>query len=340
MWFSVSVSQIVYVTIVVLVGGFALIRTLSFLNNSRRQRARWFERKTLREAVPTSTPDDNPVQVAHDRGLESIETHFTVMRRLLVPIILTVTLLLALLPFVSPASSSLVAAIVAVVASLALRPILENAIAGIVIGTSRLVRIGDTVRVDGWYGTVEDITTTHTVLKLWDWRRYLVPNNRMLQSPLINYSLVDSHQWAYVEFFVSPKVDIDQVKELAVKAPYRSSRFVEKEEPVFWVMDIEKDAIRCWVAAWANSASDAWYLTNDIRIELIREFRQHEIALSLQRHEISPQERPTNRHTAKSPNADDSPAARSASITQAADNEHLGGPHPQDDCGPQLPNRT
>ncbi|MFT5524215.1 MAG: small-conductance mechanosensitive channel [Pirellulaceae bacterium] len=334
---SLLVSQIVYITTVVLVGGFALIRTLSFLSSSRRQRAKWFERKTLREAVPTSTPVANPGQVAHDQGLESIETHFTVMRRLLVPIILTVTLLLAFLPFVSEASTSLVAAIVAVVAGMALRPFLENAIAGIVIGASRLVRIGDTVRVDGWYGTVEDITTTHTAIKLWDWRRYLVPNNRMLQSPLINYSLIDNYQWAYVEFFVAPHVDIDKVKELAVKVPYRSSRFQNKEEPAFWVIDIEKDAIRCWVAAWANSASEAWGLTSDIRIELIREFRQHEIALSLQRHELSVRKHPTSSHTAQSPNADDSTATPPASVTQAGNNEHFGGPNPQDSRGSSTP---
>lgn len=285
----ISLGEILYVTAVFVIGGYALLRTLAFLHSARRSRLRLIEKRRRFEAVPTETPIDHPKQVSLERGVESIQSHFSVMRRLLVPTIAATTLLLALVPFVAETSASIVAAVLAVLAGLALRPFLENAVAGMVISSSRLVRIGDTVRIDDWYGTVEDITATHTAVKVWDWRRYLVPNSRMLQSAFFNYSLFDTYQWVYIEFWVAPDADIDEVKALAVQIPSRSSYFSAKEEPAFWVIRIERDAICCWLAAWADSPSAGWALANDLRTDLLREFRRRDIPLALQRHRWSPE---------------------------------------------------
>ena len=284
---SLSVGEIVYVAAVLVIGVYALLRTLTYLRSARQSRVRLIEKRRRFEAVPTETPIEHPKEVSLERGLESIESHFSVMRRLLIPTIAGITLLLAAVPFVAETSASIVAAVLAVLAGLALRPFLENAVAGMVISSSRLVRIGDTVRVDDWFGTVEDITSTHTAVKVWDWRRYLVPNSRMLQSAFFNYSLFDTYQWAYVEFWVAPDADIDEVKALAVELPSRSDYFSGREEPAFWVVRIEKDAICCWLAAWADSPSAGWGLANDVRTHLLREFRARDIPLALQRHRWS-----------------------------------------------------
>jgi len=281
-----SVPEIIYIVIVLGVGCYGLVRTLLFLRMARRARIRSVKRRSRFEAVRTDSPIKHPEEVAMERGLESIETRFSVMRRVLVPLLLGLTLLLAAVPLfaeTSAATASMIGAVIAVVCGMALRPFLENAVAGLVISSSQLVRIGDTIRIDDWYGTVEDITGTHTTVKVWDWRRYLVPNGRMLQSTFFNYSLFDTYQWAYVEFWVAPDADLDQVKEIALRAPLDSPYFAKTEDPAFWIIRIEKDAICCWVAAWADTPSGAWALTHDIRTELLRELRRQQIPLSLSR---------------------------------------------------------
>ena len=52
----------------------------------------------------------------------------------------------------------------------------------------------------------------------------------------------------------------------------------------FWVVDIERDAVCCWVAAWADSPQAAWTLMHDVRTELLRGLRREGVALSLKRH--------------------------------------------------------
>lgn len=287
---DLSAPKVVYVALVLGAGAFALVRTLILLVDTRQRAFRRIRERRRFEAVRTDSPVDDPKAVAQRRGIESVERHFSVLRRALIPLIVFLTLLFAAPAFLTSASAttaSIVGAVVAVVLGLALRPFLENAVAGLVVSSSGLVRIGDTVRVDDWYGTIEDITTTHTTIKVWDWRRYLVPNSRMLQSAFFNYSLFDSYQWAYVEFWVAPDADLDEVREIAVQSPLRCPCFSGREDPKFWVIRIDKDAICCWVAAWADTPSGAWVLTNDIRTELLRELRRRGIPLSLQRHHWS-----------------------------------------------------
>ena len=284
-----SLTVWIYVACIAGIGLFVLVRALYWLDRSRQQRRAVVEEKERFEAIRTKTPISNPTTVAKERALESIETHFSVTRRVLVPVVLGVTGVLVSLPFLAKAPAAVVpvyAAAVTVLLGLAVRPLLENAIAGLVISSSRMVRIGDTVRVDDMYGTVEDITPTHTTIKIWDWRRYLVPNSRMLQSAFFNYSLFDTFQWAYVEFWVSYDADLERVREIAVSAPSTSQHFSNAEPPKFWLVDLERDAVRCWVAAWANTPSEAWALTHDIRTELVRALQIEGITTHLQHHEL------------------------------------------------------
>ena len=287
---NLTMAEIVYIFVVLGTGSYALLRTLLFLRRSRHSRLKNVENKSRFDVVKTTGPIDNPQEVALVRGIESINSHFSVLNKLLIPIIIGVTAILAGLPFIaatSASSASIVAAVLAALVGLALRPFMENAIAGLVISASRLVRIGDTVRIDDCYGTVEDITATHTTGKVCDWRRYLVPNSRMLQSSFFNYSLFDSFQWTYVEFWLAPDVDLDAVAELAVRIPAQSQYFAGHEEPRFWVINIEKDAICCWLAAWADTPSSAWGLKHDMRTYLLREFRKQRITFALHRHNVS-----------------------------------------------------
>ncbi len=246
------------------------------IRRAETQRSERLERIKRFEAIRTSSPVVDHTTEARERGLESIATRFALMRRLLVPLAcigLTVMLGLPLLSGVPAAVVSLLVAVVAVIAGIAAKPLLENLIAGVVISYSQPIRIGDTVLIDGFYGTIEDITLTHTTIKVWDWRRYMVPNHRMIEKEFVNYSIIDRYQWAYVEFWVAPHTDLEQVEQIAVAAASHSRYFSAYEEPRFWVMELGKEGVRCWVAAWANTPSAAWQLMHEIRTTLAREFR-------------------------------------------------------------------
>jgi len=256
------------------------------LQRVRRERQDRLEKLRQFDAIRTSSPLDDPNQEARTQAIVNVETRFTLFRATLVPVILLVTLILVALPLLQqlPATMlSLLVAAVGVIVSIAARPMLENFVSGVMISISKPFRIGDTVTIDGEFGTIEDITVSHTIVKVWDWRRLMVPNSQMLSKQFVNYSIIDRYQWKYVEFFVAPDADLAVVAEIAREAARSSPACANYEEPRFWVMELGREGARCWIAAWADTPSAAWQLSHDTRTALATELRRRGIKTHLHR---------------------------------------------------------
>lgn len=230
------------------------------------------------------SPSRMPFQQLKDRLQDGIQLRFSIIRKSLSLLLILVMLVAMFFPFLGslPATViSLLAASTTVVLGIAAKPFVENLISGMVMSFSRHFLVGDTVSVDGYYGTIEDISLTHTTLKLWDWRRYIIPNSRLLSKEVLNYSFRGTYLWAYIELRLSYEVDLEAVEAMAVEIaeenPYKSS----KEKPELWVMEMNKEGIVCWLAAWTHSPSDAWNWKAGVRAELAKAFRREGIQAHL-----------------------------------------------------------
>jgi small-conductance mechanosensitive channel len=290
---------IVYTVVVAVLGFLLLAKAIFQLNRSTLRRKQLLADRKRMDAVPAHPPTGDSFRIAQERGLSSIEDTFTITRRLAVPLIVGATLMAISIPYLSKTPGAFVSAAAAamtVVVGIAAKPFVENAIAGLVISFSKLINIGDTLLIDTQYGTVEDITTTHTTIKLWDWRRHVLPNSKMLQTEFTNYSLFDRDIWAHVKFWVAYDADLTRVREIALSCAGESSHFAGNEPASFWVMDLEREGIHCWVAAWARTPSDAWMLAGDMRTKLATDLREDGIATHVHQHAWSgPSSSPENR---------------------------------------------
>jgi small-conductance mechanosensitive channel len=72
-----------------------------------------------------------------------------------------------------------------------LQKLAANYISGFVILAERSVRIGDTVKVDGFEGRITDIKTRYTVIRALNGRESIVPNEMLITSRVENSSLAD-----------------------------------------------------------------------------------------------------------------------------------------------------
>jgi small-conductance mechanosensitive channel len=184
---------------------------------------------------------------------------------------------------------SVFAASIGVVVGIMARPLIENTIAGMVISFSQPFRVNDTVIVDGHYGTIEDITTIHTVLKLWNWKRVIFPNSMMLTQKVINYTKTDLFQWVNIEFVVSYDCDLDRVERLVKREVVNCNHFADYEDPRFWVIGMEERSFKCWVVAWADNPPAAWELGHEIRSKIIKVFHKNNIIASKIEFDFSPE---------------------------------------------------
>ena len=119
-------------------------------------------------------------------------TQVKIMQRVVAVLILVVTLAAALLTFegVEKIGISLLASAGAagIIAGLALQPVLTNLIAGVQIALTQPIRIDDAVLVEGEFGRIEEINSTYVVVKLWDWRRLVLPLTYFIQNPFQNWT--------------------------------------------------------------------------------------------------------------------------------------------------------
>lgn len=292
-------GELIYVGIVLLLGLWAYVRVWRALRSREKERQADLEAREDDdlEAIHSKSHEWRVGRVTKSRGAASIGSRFTVHRRLLLPVVTAVTLLLASLPFMSaiPATTlSVVIAIITLVLGVAARPVLENAFAGLMMSFSKVIRVGDTVRISDWYGSIEDISVTHTTVRIWDGKRFVLPNSVIVQKEIVNYSLFDQRLWSYVEFWVAWDTNIAKVRKLAVEAAEDCPHFLNIEPPSVWVMSTEKEAVGLWLAAWAANSADAWTLTEEVRTRLIETFQKHDIRTHDVRATVR-EDRPTNK---------------------------------------------
>ncbi|MBD3273787.1 MAG: mechanosensitive ion channel [Candidatus Marinimicrobia bacterium] len=271
------------------VAGILILLYLRFiLRRIQRQRVERIRDVKQFNAVDTSSPVSDPKKQARSLAQTSIASRFSVIQRGILIFAAVIWIIALTFPLLSRIPSALVSILVgagAVIIGIAVRPFLENMISGIVISFSKQLRTGDTVIIDETYGTVEDISLTHTVIKSWDWRRYIIPNSTMITKEFLNFSINDSFIWEHVEFWVDHSADIEEVEKIALQTARENKYFSDYESPRFWVMGMDKEAVKCWVAGWTDSPSDAWLFKVEVRKRLITEFGKKGIKSHAYRHD-------------------------------------------------------
>jgi len=276
---ELSPNLYVYLAVVTLV---YLVFMLWFLSSAKVIQARRItsvlKRKNMDSTVgaaPNATD-----QEMKEQAVERIESRFSNIRRLVIPFAGLLYIVLLVLPFLNyvPATYiSILVGAVGVTVGIAAKPFVENIISGLIMSFGKSIRIGDTIEIDGQYSTVEDISMTYTVLKVWDWKRYIIPNGLILQKEILNYSMYDKSIWAYVEFYVSPEADLSLVEQLALESVKGSKFYDSSNEPSFWVMANSETSIKCWLACWAKNPSEAWELKSDMRKGVSQKLRENGI---------------------------------------------------------------
>ncbi|MEZ7197457.1 mechanosensitive ion channel family protein [Pseudodesulfovibrio karagichevae] len=256
------------------------VRVTSFKESRVRRIKHLLKDPETRSAMPTDVLSDKEERQDRHDIIKGVQSRFTIIRRALTLCVFAAWAVALTFPFIGKLPSTMLSILIAVttaVVGIAARPLVENMISGIVISFSKQLRVGDTLMMDGQYGTVEDISITHTKIKTWDWKRYVIPNSRMLNKEFVNLTLNDSLLWAYLEFSVSYDADLEEVSDIATRVAGQSRHHNAQEPPQFWVMRMDKESVTCWVAAWADSPAEAWNLKSDIAVRLIREFRERGI---------------------------------------------------------------
>ncbi|MBX9711857.1 MAG: mechanosensitive ion channel family protein [Xanthobacteraceae bacterium] len=205
-------------------------------------------------------------------------TQVRILKRAVDVLIFVMTLAAALMTFdqVRQYGVSLFASagVAGLAIGLAARPLLSNLIAGIQIATAQPIRLDDVVVVESEWGTIEEITTTYVVIKLWDWRRLVVPLSYFIEKPFQNWTRETSALIGSVFLYVDYTAPIDKLRD-RLNEIVRASGLWDGQVAVLQVSDAKDSTMELRALVSARSAPTSWDLRCEVREQLITYLREH-----------------------------------------------------------------
>ncbi len=173
------------------------------------------------------------------------------------------------------------------VVGLAARPLLTNLIAGMQIAITQPIRLEDAVIVEGEWGWIEEITSTYVVVRLWDWRRMVLPIAYFLEHPFQNWTRETASLIGSVFLHLDYRVPVEAVRRelaaIAAASPLWDGRVVSLQ-----VSDAGEQTIELRALVSARDAPQSWDLRCEVREKLIAWLQQtHPEALSRRRVEVT-----------------------------------------------------
>ena len=199
-------------------------------------------------------------------------TQARILQRVAALLIGAVTLGLALLTIaeVRQWGMSLLASagVVGIIAGFALQPLLTNLIAGVQIATDQPVRLDDAVVVEGEWGTIEEITSTYVVVKLWDWRRMILPLTYFIQKPFQNWTRETARLIGSAFLYVDYEAPIERLR-VELERICRESPHWDGDVISLQVTDITDRVAQVRCLASAGNGAAAFDLRCEIREKML-----------------------------------------------------------------------
>jgi small-conductance mechanosensitive channel len=163
-----------------------------------------------------------------------------------------------------------------------LQKLAASYVSGFVILAERSVRIGDSVRVDGFEGRITDINARYTVVRALTGRESIVPNEIFISSRIENLSLADSRVMLSTVVSVGYDSDVDLVLRLLSDAASNQTRVLKDPDPVPSVnltnlgVDGLEFTVNFWVVDPENGQQNIRSLVN---MAILKSLREHGIQI-------------------------------------------------------------
>ncbi len=161
------------------------------------------------------------------------------------------------------------AGLTSIIIGLAAQKSLGNLIAGFQIAFTQPIRIEDAVLVEGEWGWIEEITLTYVVVKIWDWRRLVLPITYFIEKPFQNWTRTDAALIGSVFIYLDYKLPVDNLRQ-KVKEILDGEENWDKNVWGLSVVDVNQETVVCRAIMTAANSGQAWDLRCSVREKIIR----------------------------------------------------------------------
>lgn len=166
--------------------------------------------------------------------------------------------------------------------------IINNFISGWILMGERPIRIGDFIEIGEARGRVEAINNRSTRIQRTDGVHMLVPNSTLLESTVINWTLMDQRIRTSVKVGVAYGSPVNEVRELLLAACGEHDKIMATPAPMAIFDDFGDNALVFEVFFWteAKSAMEVRSICSDLRFALDAAFAEAGIVVAFPQRDV------------------------------------------------------
>jgi small-conductance mechanosensitive channel len=166
--------------------------------------------------------------------------------------------------------------------------IINNFISGWILMSERPVGIGDFVEIEGASGTVEKIGNRSTRIRRVDGVHLLVPNSRILENSVINWTLVDRKVRTVVRVGVAYGSPVREVERLIHQALTEHLAVEKEPEPSVIFEDFGDNALIFDAYFWSDVGGERELrrTRSDIRYRISELFEENGIVIAFPQRDV------------------------------------------------------
>lgn len=210
--------------------------------------------------------------------LHTDPTNYQFLHHLIIVLIYTIGISIAIyaMPELRLLATSLLAGagVLALAVGFASQQALSNIISGIFLVIFKPFRIHDRIKIGDKFGTVEDISLRHTVIKDFENKRVIIPNSIISNEVIVNSDYIDDKICKWIEIGISYDSDIALAKYImkdeVLNHPLHIDPRTEEQKangeelaPVR-VIQLGESSVNLKAWAWAKDTGDAFAMGCDL----------------------------------------------------------------------------
>lgn len=166
--------------------------------------------------------------------------------------------------------------------------IINNFISGWILMWERPIRIGDFLEVEDAKGIVEQINTRSTRIRRVDGVHLLIPNSKLLENTVVNWTLVDKLVRTSIKVGVSYGSSAKKVAALIMQATVEEKEVLKEPKPLVTFEDFGDNSLVFEVTYWIHSNVEGGLriTRSNIRFRLDELFEEHNIIIAFPQRDV------------------------------------------------------
>ncbi|MGH7895204.1 MAG: mechanosensitive ion channel family protein, partial [Candidatus Binatia bacterium] len=176
-------------------------------------------------------------------------------------------------------SLTIVASVLGVGIGFGLQHIANNFVSGLLVALERPVKAGDFVQVGEFMGTVKRVGTRSTEIRTLDAVSILVPNSRLLEQEVVNWSHGDAVCRLHVPVSIEYGADLRRARAAMLEVARAHPEVLDDPRPTVELRSFGASGIEMELLVWTREPRRQHTLRSELNLRVFETFAAHSVSI-------------------------------------------------------------